>query len=1512
VSLSKRLLLLVLPLALLGAGAVGIFTYDNDALGVDTQIFPGYAGLTLQGTGNFTINFNSGGKTYRWTNSSPLPVDVNARGTLLASPVLKVDGTTMTCGAPSMGSSGSVQLARRIVTVSSCTAAGVTASLSITCEQDGLCGVFLSLAGTATSVDLVFTVKDANAHLKTLHWDAFNFSNGATDIRRQGRAIDLSNDSTVWANGKFINALELVDGERAFYLSFDQCPGCVFGTNPTVVSQAGGAAGGDVTVTQHLLAYGTPTAFTTRTIAFSFGATPVKDLAPSWRTVLRQTSPNGVGSSACQSGTLAANPRGQIAGFWLNVLCAEDLPFAGPCDGLGNDDPAWPSTQAHYQCYGGAPQAALDLQSFASATPPVYRLPYWSSGMVSAFDPTTKRHRLAWEIQPAIHMVLADGSWPAQNGWLASMNNQDFQNYQLARLTEILAALPAQGVYLDQHQVIDSLDDASAWIDSAGKRQPGLDAGMRRSWLKRVRTLLVNSQRQAYIMAHDSNSELTPSSSFASVHVNGEQFRNALTLPTPDLFTDYSIDAFRTHFATSEWEGIPNSLIVNYPSGFNAAAQREFEAYAYLTDTQFLIQTPIVEADYYASRDFLDLWGWGQSDAVFVGPWKVGSEAVCSANCLLGYYQRTISHEIVLIVANTGTTGTKTVTLDQTALALGTASCTAQPGGAAVTNSSGVLTTPSIPSKDYVLIKCVPGTAPPPAAFTMSGGPFSHTIASAGTAIAADAWTLAFSSTTALVSFSCNQTWIAPSPTSASVAGPIALQYNTAGLPVGASSATCTASCPTCATPQTATVNATVTVSAPPTFNLTVTPAGGFTHTITQGGSIAADAFNVAITGGTPVWTASIINDETPSVVQTNSSGNGSGPGSASYANAASLATGAHTGSGGTLAIHVHCAACTPVNVDLPVSVTVTSAGGGLTASFVPSRASCFAPCFWYADASGTSGAGLTSNISRDFDFSWVFDDAVAAGKTWGNGARAGGSSPLSKNVERGYVVGHIFEQAGTFAVQLTVRAPNGAVAQSTQNVTVSAWSETTNGPTYCFSAGGTFPADSTLCGTSGPLPSGQRVTQSNLGAAVQTCTNTGARHARCLFRGGDTFTNTGGANVKVGSASTGTIISGGADYGFGTGKALSTGGVQLQTGEVVADIDWNNGAGGIPNVNLQFMLLWKNACHDAPTNTGGCFGGDIGLYSGYVENSATNMGFYCWGDWLQENGAALGNHLGPNCSIGTFGTGHVYRNAWPNHMAIAHNSTIANGNLYTSYDLNATDHPNGTFTEYLYFYDNDMAINIAGDPGGVKSDGLAAGPQYVNVGAGQGGEPWRYAVFESNFCHNAGVPGEQTIGRTCIGLKNCQWCTIRNNVAEQTDTGNGMINVQEYAGTPSGHDQLVIGNTAWNPNGGGCTQSPFTNQPTQLNNVFRDNLSYQNAGSCSVVNCAGNATCVQDHNLRALTKPFATSASIPTKQDDAKLSGSAATVIDQGITDPGMQRDAFGTQRPLGTNDDIGAHEKQ
>ena len=177
-----------------------------------------------------------------------------------------------------------------------------------------------------------------------------------------------------------------------------------------------------------------------------------------------------------------------------------------------------------------------------------------------------------------------------------------------------------------------------------------------------------------------------------------------------------------------------------------------------------------------------------------------------------------------------------------------------------------------------------------------------------------------------------------------------------------------------------------------------------------------------------------------------------------------------------------------------------SSQGAAPQASVTSPRTSCAAPCAIFFDARGTSDADLSRDAEfSDLIYSWEFGDPGSG--DWEQGARAGTGTPHSRNVDTGFVAGHVYENPGTYTATLTV---SDGDTTDTDSIVVSIQDPNSVWPgnnTVCISSSGTPSAGSGGC------PSGAATVFSSDYDQIMFGNGCASTSRRCLFKRGDQFT---------------------------------------------------------------------------------------------------------------------------------------------------------------------------------------------------------------------------------------------------------------------------------------------------------------------------------------------------------------------------------------------------------------------
>lgn len=341
-----------------------------------------------------------------------------------------------------------------------------------------------------------------------------------------------------------------------------------------------------------------------------------------------------------------------------------------------------------------------------------------------------------------------------------------------------------------------------------------------------------------------------------------------------------------------------------------------------------------------------------------------------------------------------------------------------------------------------------------------------------------------------------------------------------------------------------------------------------------------------------------------------------------------------------------------------------------MTASNVTSRTSCVAPCAIYFDAQTTT-SGLTTRPFHELLYQWDFGDPVVGSsgictdgapvsRQAGEGSYCTGaqSSALlnSKNYAEGPQAAHVFDNAGTYTVTLTVSQgdtnangtlDSGEFRRTTVTISVSDPNTIFANNTVCI-ANGVTPA-----GGAGGCPSGAYGVNAAAGnAALSTAVSAGCGGNGCrriLFRRGDTFSWPAGVTVTANGPGHIGAYGSGAKPVF---NATNGGGIQFSSSSVAqgAMNDWrvtdvkiasasilNSVAiylgGYINNVLVERVDVTTAQLFQS---TSGILSGTSGMWDGIFIFDSTVKGLYQVHGATGQNAiyltgyrvAAIGNHI--------------------------------------------------------------------------------------------------------------------------------------------------------------------------------------------------------------------------------------------------------------------------------------------
>lgn len=175
-----------------------------------------------------------------------------------------------------------------------------------------------------------------------------------------------------------------------------------------------------------------------------------------------------------------------------------------------------------------------------------------------------------------------------------------------------------------------------------------------------------------------------------------------------------------------------------------------------------------------------------------------------------------------------------------------------------------------------------------------------------------------------------------------------------------------------------------------------------------------------------------------------------------------------------------------------------------ISITLAASRTSGSAPLGVVFDASATTSVGVTTRPFHDLYFVWDFGDSGSGNYGQGHGTL------VSRNTAIGPVAAHLYETSGSYTVTLTVYDTAGNVAQTTQGITVNAFS---NANTICVQNGG----DSSFTTADSLFPGCSHVTTSSLSTVMTNL----ATDKRVLIFGGDVVTG----NVALTSSKTNCLL---------------------------------------------------------------------------------------------------------------------------------------------------------------------------------------------------------------------------------------------------------------------------------------------------------------------------------------------------------------------------------------------------
>ncbi|MBJ22491.1 MAG: hypothetical protein CL933_24030 [Deltaproteobacteria bacterium] len=572
-------------------------------------------------------------------------------------------------------------------------------------------------------------------------------------------------------------------------------------------------------------------------------------------------------------------------------------------------------------------------------------------------------------------------------------------------------------------------------------------------------------------------------------------------------------------------------------------------------------------------------------------------------------------------------------------------------------------------------------------------------------------------------------------------------------------------------------------------------------------------------------------------------------------------------------------------------------------------RSSCVAPCAIFFDARATSDADLQAwQAFVDLNYSWDFGDPDSG--SWGEGARATTSDRLSRNMDTGFVAGHVYENPGTYRATLDV-SDGTNISTRTFDVTISSPETVWSGSnTVCIANGSTPIAGSNGC------PAGAVVMNSgdfDLAIRTHDCDDLARR---CLFRRGDAFA----AESEVSMTTSGPTLIGA--YGSGPKPLINTADavdtfsfdpgnadIRIVDLEIVgADGDGRNGGSalaisserGTPIYRLLALRLdishFDHQIHfRGPSNDftpGVNMPREIAVVDSTVLDGPGNGGndvFVMWEDSL-----FMGNRVGDKFD-GANGLGeHILRAKFSHGVVYSHNSMglmndsggrIGCGSIRHVIKMVsgfAIPYPvAGVSREYIVadnFFsackDNSIDVDIG------RTDS-----RLEKVNEGQRNYIVERNLFTKRF----------TLGGTLSLQVEGEGGVVRNNVFDLSGPGDGTArgmrvwNRAPVTNPPVPTENMrVYNNTCYagygTTSGGLCIEV----RSHSRNAIVRNNLLYENVATGVTLlmdSGVGTVTCV-NCNVGVTSSPFAVSN--PSVITDFALS-EGASIVDAGLSVPAM-----------------------
>lgn len=410
-----------------------------------------------------------------------------------------------------------------------------------------------------------------------------------------------------------------------------------------------------------------------------------------------------------------------------------------------------------------------------------------------------------------------------------------------------------------------------------------------------------------------------------------------------------------------------------------------------------------------------------------------------------------------------------------------------------------------------------------------------------------------------------------------------------------------------------------------------------------------------------------------------------------------------------------------------------------------------------------------TSGQIRDFEYLWEYGDTAVGTSGWSYG-----SGITSRNMDRGFIAGHVYETPGTYTPTLTLINANGEIKYYRQTITVSAF----DGTTYYVASSGS----DANAGTDKAAP--LRTFSAGIDKA--------AFNTRILFKRGDTFIASGSktipnniSKVHIGAYDEGAkpTISG-TSAGFngtivlGTSSSTSSG-IKLMDLKFIGagrGTDQSSVLADAANVRIMdFLALRLDISEhrtgigwEIPSNSGQNPNDNLGIVDCHVFENEIN-GIFFGGCRI----ALMGNRVRNN------DTSHLVRMFHGVMSVISHNLLDTPGTNRQCIKLHGrsqTDVGNGALqTTHVQISDNIV----------VRDDGWAItiAPQDT-----VSDERLKYVICERNICYSGGVFAYiRATGVTC-----------RNNIGINHNDAIGGFYVSETGIEPPGTEIRIYNNTIY------------------------------------------------------------------------------------------------------------------